>query len=512
MSENSAHTTVLRLKMLDYVKPYRLPNRVEIVKQVRATFPEDPALSVLESYVNREVVYTIVLTNPVPKEGNLIRLKVRGAEKAFPLVHDGDELVPKSRNFENTILLTFKNPGLEWSKGVPNKDIDSLIQNDLGLELEKPTQHQTYKGTDVYNGNRCCVIQKPDNLQKIPREIPIINPITNETLIAKVTYNGQEYHCRRCSEFHAGQCPELAEFYKAKEMKEEMRKKNQILTKVVADSTLRNVDPLGLKADVMCVPGAALGQVAQTLHDDPDCEEARNIVMAAGSNDMFNDKIDNDLFAYGVDKGIEKVKELAKNYPDKSIQLVTPMMDGDTLTTNQRIRCDYIYKKVSTVAFELENVEHLDRAKLQDLSADDEPNSGIEMEDMRHPSPDGTKKLVMMMKDYNGDSLVWNDKYIINDQRYRRIQTIPRYGCKGCPVFKERPISDESGLCTECQDNYVKGRGNPLLAEISKSIYDEAKKRKRSGDQSDGDYAKKPFGADPSKTPDNRLYAEMVCK
>ena len=117
MSEDSAHNTVLRLKMLDYVKPYRLPNRVEIVKQVRATFPEDPALSVLESYVNREVVYTIVLTNPVPKEGNLIRLQVRGAEKAFPLVHDGDELVPKkSRNFENTILLTFKNPGLEWSK------------------------------------------------------------------------------------------------------------------------------------------------------------------------------------------------------------------------------------------------------------------------------------------------------------------------------------------------------------------------------------------------------------
>ena len=92
--------------------------------------------------------------------------------------------------------------------------------------------------------------------------------------MAKVTYNGQEYHCRRCSEFHSGQCPELAEFYAAKAAKEEMRKKNQILTKVVADSTLRNVDPLGIKADVMCIPGAAIGQVAQALHDDPDCEDA----------------------------------------------------------------------------------------------------------------------------------------------------------------------------------------------------------------------------------------------
>ena len=505
----AALTNILRLKMLDYVKPYCLPNRVEVVKQVRAAFPEDPALSVLETYVDRKVVYTIVLTNSVPKDGNGVRLRVRGEEKVFPLIHDGDELIPKSsRNFDDTILLTFKNPGLQWSKGIPNKTIDGIVENDLGLQLEKPAQHQTYKGTDVYNGNRCCVIRKPENLNKIPREIPIIDPATRKTLIAKVTYNGQLYHCKRCSDFHAGQCPELAEFYAAKAAKEEMRKKQQILTKVVADSTLRNADPLGLKADVMCIPGAALGQVAQALHDDPDCEEATNVIMAAGSNDMFSEKIDNEVFAYGVDKGIEKVKQFAENYPDKSMQIVTPMMDSDTLTTNQRIRCEYIYKAVSTVAFESTNVEHLDRSKLLDSEHD---SSAVEMEDMRHPSPVGTKQILMMMKDFNGESLIWNDKFIINDQRYRRIQTIPRYGCKGCHVFIEKPIDAETGLCSDCQEGYKKRKGNTLLSEITKRVSEEAKKRKRSDDQSDDEYAKKPFGADGTPTtPSSRLYADAV--
>ena len=88
-------TKILRLKMLDHVKPYEIPNRVDVVKKIRATFPDDPALSVLESYVNRAVVYTIILTDPVPKEGNVVSLHVRGEEKIFPLIHDGDEVVPK---------------------------------------------------------------------------------------------------------------------------------------------------------------------------------------------------------------------------------------------------------------------------------------------------------------------------------------------------------------------------------------------------------------------------------
>ena len=495
--------------MLEYVKPYRIPNRVEVVKKIRATFPDDPALSVLESYVDRKVVYTIVLTNPVPKDGNVVSLHVRGEERKFPLIHDGDEVVPKKgQNFEDTILLTFKHPNLEWSKGIANKTIDSIIQNDLGFELEKPAQHQFYKGTDVYNGNRFCVIRKPDNLNTIPREIPI--PLSNKTFMAKVTYNGQEYHCRRCSEFHAGQCPELAEFYAAKAAKEEMRKKNQIVTKVVADSTLRNVDPLGIKADVMCIPGAAIGQVAQALHDDPDCEDASNIIMAAGSNDMFNEKVDNDLFAFGVDKGMEKVVALAQNYPDKSLQLITPMMHEETLTTDQKIRCDYIYKMASKVAFELENVVHLDRTHLPDLDDDDSPLA-VEMEDMRHPSAEGTKKIVMMMNDFNGDKLIWNEKFIVNDQRYRRIQTIPKYGCKGCHVFNEKPISVASGLCTDCEENYASRTGNGLLADITKRISEDAKKRKRSADPSDEDFAKKPFAGDPTNTPtNNRSYAATV--
>ena len=40
---------------------------------------------------------------------------------------------------------------------------------------------------------------------------------------------------------------------------------------------------------------------------------------------------------HGVDKGIKKVKQIAENYPGKSMQIVTPMMDIDELTTDQGI-------------------------------------------------------------------------------------------------------------------------------------------------------------------------------
>ena len=61
-------TTVLRLRTIDYVKPYSLPARVEIVKRIGAVFPDDPSISVLESYVDNVMIYTIVLLDMVAKE------------------------------------------------------------------------------------------------------------------------------------------------------------------------------------------------------------------------------------------------------------------------------------------------------------------------------------------------------------------------------------------------------------------------------------------------------------
>ena len=162
------------------------------------------------------------------------------------------------------------------------------------------------------------------------------------------------------------------------------------------------------------------------------------------------------------------------------------------------------------IAFALENVAHLDRTHLPELDDDDSPLA-VEMEDMRHPSAEGTKQLLMMMNDFNGEKLIWNEKFIVNDQRYRRIQTIPKYGCKGCQVFNEKPISGASGLCTDCDEQYAIRKGNSLLADITKRINEEAKKRKRPADQSDDEYAKKPFAGDTTKTPtNNRSYAAAV--
>ena len=48
-----------------------------------------------------------------------------------------------------------------------------IIQNDLNLEIERPTEKQKIYGTQLFNGNRFCVIKKPEHLTKIAEFIPI---------------------------------------------------------------------------------------------------------------------------------------------------------------------------------------------------------------------------------------------------------------------------------------------------------------------------------------------------
>ena len=178
--------------------------------------------------------------------------------------------------------------------------------------------------TDVYNGNRYIIIKKPGNVNSIPESIPVTHPTTNATLNIKVTFAGQKRHCPTCNDFHIDGCPYLREFYEAKEKKEKMRENNEIQTKIVADSTLRSIDPTGLKADVLCAPGAGFGFIAEVLHDDPDCENANNIIMAGGTNDVYNEDVELEKFAFAFDKGISKVVEFAENYPNKQVKIITP--------------------------------------------------------------------------------------------------------------------------------------------------------------------------------------------
>ena len=350
------------------------------------------------------------------------------------------------------------------------------------LQLETPTRLQKHLGMNMFNSHRECVIQRPANLNVIPSSLPIIDPVTKRTLFFKITYKGQKKYCSRCCEEHVGGCPELKEFYEAKAKRQQMREENEIQTKIVSDSSLRHADPLGLKADILSTPGAGFGLIAQTAIDDPGCEDVKHIIVAGGTNDVFKE-IDDDKFAFGFDKGMEKIKGLAANHPEKKFTIITPMLDEEQLTPSQTIRSRYLQTKTKVVAMASENISFMDADNLpvfDDENIEEGQSPMLEMEDNRHPDKIGTLRILSMINKEN--NIIWNEKFCTNDQTYQRIKRIPKYGCRGCHRFKENGVllsMDDYDLCRYCEEEFMsEQRHNPIL-DLIKEITQDEQNRKR---------------------------------
>ena len=156
-------------------------------------------------------------------------------------------------------MVTFVNCTTGPLEKISNSAFDTGIR--VFGALQKLTELQRIKGTTCFNGNRYCVIEPKGNIPSsidIPDENGKFFPIT-------LRYRGQQYYCGVCNESHVGPCPAKAAFYAEKELRATL----EIKTQIVSDSTLRQVDQLGLSADVICMSGGRAGNVANILHDDP---------------------------------------------------------------------------------------------------------------------------------------------------------------------------------------------------------------------------------------------------
>ena len=138
------------------------------------------------------------------------------------------------------------------------------------------------KFTQVFNGNRFCIIDTPDDMKKIPEYITVRSPQGNKIHNIKTTFKGQEIFCDRCQINHVGPCPELQAFYEAKRTRKTMVEQGEIKTKI--DSTLRNVDTLGLCADVCAMSGGGLGQIIQASLDNPENNSNESVVRMIASS------------------------------------------------------------------------------------------------------------------------------------------------------------------------------------------------------------------------------------
>ena len=68
-------------------------------------------------------------------------------------------------------------------------------------------------------------------------------------------------------------------------------------------STLRQADVTSIGADVTCMSGGRIGNVAHMLVDSPTFQEHTNVVIVAGENDITRDDESLEVFREKVEMG-----------------------------------------------------------------------------------------------------------------------------------------------------------------------------------------------------------------
>ena len=457
-------TDTLVLRFSETCRPFKLPRYPEVA-QVGLQHFGDPNINVVPMKEGSEEVYVFELNEEVPKYGNSLPFTIEGVLYNVDLK---PYEVNKRRTYgtgsgrsnsrDNQLLLTFYKAATRDYRYLKMEQFDNAIQKDLGFILEKPTERQKIKDTPIYNGNRYCVIRKPDNLAAIPHFFPLEDPVTKKIHRISISYNGQLFNCGRCGEQHGRRCPLLEGFYAAKEERERMEMNNQIKTKIISDSTLRHADQLGIRADIMTMPGGGLGQIVQAAFDDPDAKEKANIILVGGTNDIKNRAYeDHKEFIQNIKSTIDKVIDYASNVPDKKITLVNthPNDNENTYETKEeeierKTRAGYLHAKLHEQVKQMQEMENpIQNVDILDVE--------YNVDESGHPTVEGTKVIIDTINDFIQleENLIWNSDFVTSDRRYRGVQAIYKYGCNHCCEFGQaiqRNKFRNGNLCDDCME------------------------------------------------------------
>ena len=200
--------------------PFGLPTYPEIASKAKLHF-QDEAMTVdwRDEYADK--VYIMELTKAADKE-QMMTFTIRGEEVTIKLepIQRGQKNGRGRR--EDGLLLTFKDAGKRFMKHIPNTELDRILQNELSMEILKPTEMQRIPDTDVFNGNRYAVIKRPQDINSIPDSLPVRDPATGRHFQIRIRYKGKKWYCAKCMDKHEGACPALKAFYEAKDIRKKM--------------------------------------------------------------------------------------------------------------------------------------------------------------------------------------------------------------------------------------------------------------------------------------------------
>ena len=419
---------------------FDLPTEEDVIAKLDALMPGDQYVLTDKRHVKGQ--YWIYPHKHVFPDGETpfleftrrIRFKDEVEQINIPLTEwrDYDKLKEKTGT-----LITFKDSAQKpQHRALPNPLFDQAVR-DLGLVVEKECMFQTRRDTDKMNGNRYLVIEGKDT-SKIPPQISI----TSESGIVYkfyTRYAGQEYHCKRCDRTHGGVCEWKTGYKKQQTLKEQV----EVDTLIVADSTMKYAEEVGLAADVHAIPGATLGDICSAIADNPTAEDKHWILMG-GANDIMDSSektSDEQQYGFTLHKIGAKLTHLFDELRPKSVTIVEPLLQKSRLPS-----------------FEAIKRKHLMRTYLRDYTLRhgridykqllvNENIEKLQYEDGVHPSPDTTLHILKELQKEHKHPFIMNEDYAYSRIPYAGVRKLYVRGCQTC-FNTERETKDI--LCQGC--------------------------------------------------------------
>ena len=117
----------------------------------------------------------------------------------------------------------------------------------------------------------------------------------------------------------------------------------------MSDSTLRRVEQVGLKSDVLCMSGGGVGHLANTLRDDLGLADKDQIaVFTSGNDNRHKEYAKEGDYVFTIDKSLEKLKEGIVKTPDKHLSVFTIQDDlrNPALPPHELLREKYLLKEL----------------------------------------------------------------------------------------------------------------------------------------------------------------------